>query len=189
MALEAMLAAWGLPVIFLAAAVEGDAAAFFAGVLAHRGLFPYEAAALTVAAGAFLCDTTLFFLGRHSRRFAFVRRLLSTGPAERMQAIVHRHRIWLALGFRFLWGVRTVAALSLGAARVPARLVLPLDALAVLAWAHLVVGFGYGLGAAMHRLVGQVPLTHHLLLGAAGAAVLALAAWGLHRLWSRRGGA
>lgn len=181
MSLETLLAQWGLPAIFAGSAVEGDGTAFLAGVMAHRHLFPFEVAALTVAAGAFLGDEALYFIGRHSARFPFARRWLEKGPVARVQGLMQRYPAGLILGFRFLYGMRTVGAVTMGASGIRPGLFVPLNLLAVLVWAHVFVGLGFGLSITLHRLVGHMPLLGHLLIGMAVAAATGLVAFWLHR--------
>ncbi|MEI4471169.1 DedA family protein [Frigidibacter sp. MR17.24] len=186
MAFEALIAHWGLPAIFVGSAVEGDATGFLAGVLAHRGMFPFEMVALVVAAGAFVGDEVLFFLGRHTSRFGFARRMLNHGAVAKVRRLVVERPTALILGFRFLYGARTVGALSLGAAGVPVPKFVALNALAVLVWAHVVTGLGFGLGATLHRLIGGIRLEGHLVLAAGVVAAGFAVAWALHHRWRRR---
>ncbi|MEI4485946.1 VTT domain-containing protein [Frigidibacter sp. MR17.14] len=186
MGFEALVTQWGLPAIFLGCSVEGDATGFLAGVLAHRGLFPYEVATMTVAAGAFAGDQALFFLGRHTSRFGFVQRMLNHGAVSKVRRMVVERPTALILGFRFLYGARTIGALSLGAAGIPVPRFVALNALAVLVWAHVVTALGYGLGATLHGLIGRVRLEGHLGMAAAVVAAGFAVAWALHHQWRRR---
>ncbi len=186
MSLETLLQTWGLPAVTLGAAVEGEGAGFMAGVMAHRHVFTYQAAVFAVWIGAFLGDEALFLIGRQSGRWPRVQRLMQRGPAARVQRLIRERPVLLIFGFRFVYGMRYVGALSIGAAGVRWRRFLPLNAVSVLVWANLVVLLGYGLGASLRGLFGHLPLHHHLILALiATLAILALV-FSIYRL-RRRG--
>lgn len=170
MALEALLTAWGLPAVFAGTAVEGEGAAFLGGVLAHRRIFPFEAAALVATAGGFVADQTFFHIGRHARRFAFAQRALERPAARRLLGRLAQRRLLSCLALRFLYGLRTLGALALGAAGVPAAAFAVLDLVSAALWAHLVTALGYGAGRMIEYAFGRLALHHHL--GLALAAVI-----------------
>lgn len=171
MALEQFLAQWGLPAIFAGTLAEGEGVAIFGGVLAHRGLFPYEYAALAAAAGAFVIDQAVFQIGRHASRFAMARRMLDAPRAQSLLARLAHHPLLFCLGFRFVWGLKTLGALALGAAGVAPMTFLALDLLATLLWGHAMTALGFLAGQGIERVLGRLALHHHLAV-----AVLALVA-------------
>lgn len=175
MALEQFLTHWGLPAIFFGTIVEGEGVSFLGGVLAHRRLFPFEAAALAAAAGAWVADQAIFHAGRHAARIGPARRILAHPRAEGALSRLRRRPSLYAFLLRFLYGFRTIGALSLGAAGLPPLRFALIDLAAVLIWAHAMTAFGYGAGRAIEQAFGRLALHHHL-----GVAVLvALTAIGL----------
>ncbi len=138
MTLENVLSDWGLPGLFLGAMAEGEGVAIFGGVLAHRHIVSFEGAALVVAAGAFAIDQLIFRLGRHAGRFVTVRRALSRSEAQRLLARIVARPVLFCLGFRFVYGMKTLGALAIGSAGVPA-----------LRFALLDIAGGHGLGASL----------------------------------------
>jgi membrane protein DedA with SNARE-associated domain len=172
LAIEQFLSVWGLPAVFVFSAAEGEGAAFFGGVMAHRGLFPFESAALAAAAGAFLIDQALFHAGRHAARFAFARRLLSRPSAQSVMQTVRNRPTLFGLSIRFLYGLKTVGTLALGASGLnPLRFAL-LDFVSAAAWGHIVTGFGYGAGRAIEAVLGKLALHVHLSTALVIAVVL-----------------
>lgn len=171
MALEQILATWGLPAIFAGALAEGEGAVFLGGVLAHRGLFPYESAALAAAAGAFIIDQAMFHIGRRSSRFGFARRALDAPRATALLGRLSRRPLLSCLGFRFVYGLKTLGALALGASGVAPATFLALDLVAALVWGHAITALGYLTGQGIARAFGRLALHHHL-----GIALLAFLA-------------
>lgn len=186
MSLEQFVTDWGLPALALGSVVEGDAVAFLGGVLAHRGHFRFEAAALAIAGGGFVADQICFHLGRHARRIAWVQRMIDRPAAQSVLTKAHVRPNFYALVMRFLYGLRTVGAAALGAAGLsPLRYAL-LDALSCLVWAHVVAGMGFGAGKAIERAIGHTELLEDLLVALAITLLAMLALWGLGRVLRRR---
>ncbi|XDA99445.1 DedA family protein [Sulfitobacter sp. LCG007] len=169
--LEGLLARYGLPLVFVGCFAEGDTAAVVSGGLAHRGTLPLLPTWALAFLGAYLADTVWFLIGRKlpdQPRFA---RHLEGRVARRARALVERRPILVILGFRFVWGTRTVVPLLLGMSSLPARLVLPLVALACLVWASALIGIGYGLGAAFVNILDLGFHAHFGLMIVAGIIV------------------
>jgi len=186
MSLEQFVTDWGLPALALGSVAEGDAVAFLGGVLAHRGHFRFEAAALAVAGGGFVADQICFHLGRHARRIAWVQRMIDRPATQSVLAKAHVRPNLYALSMRFLYGLRTVGAAGLGAAGLSPLRYAVLDALSCLAWAHVVVGLGFGAGQAIERAIGHTELLEHLLAALAITLVAGVALWAIGRvLWRR----
>jgi membrane protein DedA with SNARE-associated domain len=181
MGLESLIAAYGLPAIFLGCAVEGETMAFIGGIFAHRALLPYPEAALAAALGAFAADQAVFFAGRHARGHPKVVAALARPAAARVLAWLARRPTAFILGFRFVPGLRIAGPLTMGAAGVPYRLFLPLNALSAGVWGALYVGLGYHSGRVIEALAGHRPLLEHLALALGAALALAAAL-----AWTRR---
>lgn len=172
MAFEQILAEWGLPAVFAGTVLEGDGVAFMGGVLAHRGLFPFEAAALASTAGGFAIDQIMFHIGRHLARFPRARRALGRPAARRITDWVRTHPDRICLSFRFLYGMKTLGALTIGAASVPPLRFAVLDLIGCLIWAHAVTALGFGAGQAIERIFGRLEIHRHLGVALAVAVVL-----------------
>ncbi|WP_375691407.1 DedA family protein [Pseudooceanicola sp. LIPI14-2-Ac024] len=182
MSFESLVQSLGLPGLFLGAMVEGEVATFLGGAMAHRGVFSFEAAALTATAGAVIADQAVFLVGRFARGWPLVQRVLSHRHAVRVSGMVERYPARTVLSLRFIYGARTVGLLLLGAKRIAWPTFAVLNLISVLVWAHLVTALGYGVALSLRRLLGDVPLHWHLIASIA----VALAGLGLIGLWHRR---
>ena len=172
MTLEDAITTFGYPGIALAAFLEGEVVAFMAGVLAHRGLFAFEGAALAVLVGAVLSDNAAFLAGRHAGRLGFVRRLLDARAAAAARRFVARNADRASLGCRFVYGGKLATAMLIGTTPIPWPRFALFDLAGAVAWSHLVVGAGYLAGQAIETAFGRLRLHWHLAL-AAGIALLA----------------
>lgn len=187
MPLETLISTLGLPGIFLGTMAEGEAVAFFGGVLAHRHFFPFELVAAVVWAGAIAIDNLGFAIGRCAGQGAFVRRELGRGPVRALHRLMERHQLLAILGFRFVYGLKLAGAVMIGTSAVRWRRFAALDALACVVWAHLFCWLGFAAGGAISRIFGHMSLPGLLGLALAGLLLVALGLHLLHRHRQRRG--
>jgi membrane protein DedA with SNARE-associated domain len=180
--IETLLARYGLLGIFLGAGIEGEAATIAGGVLAHRGLVPLWGAMLAAASGSCIVDQLYFFLGRYCRRFGWVDRLAKRPAFERALGFLERHPTAFILGFRFVYGMRTISPIAIGTSRVPTLRFVPLNIVAAAIWGPLFIWLGYTFGKAIDPLLDR--LSHGALY--AMLAVLGLTAIGALLLWRFR---
>ncbi len=186
MALEQLLTDWGLPAVLVGCILEGEGAAFMGGVLAHRHIFPFEAAALAATAGAFVIDQAVFHIGRHASRFAFARRTLAKPSARKVLDRLMQNPMLSCLGLRFLYGLKTIGALALGAAGVPPLTFAALDLISTAVWAHLVTALGFGAGQAIEAAFGKLALHHHFGIALAIVVVIVGCAEAIRRARAQR---
>lgn len=175
MTLEGAITAFGYPGISLAAFLEGEVVAFMAGVLAHRGLFSFEGAALAVLLGAALSDNAAFLAGRHAARLEFVQSLLESRAAGAARRFVHRNADRAALGCRFVYGGKVATAALIGTTPMPWSRFALLDLVGAAIWSHLVVALGFLAGTAIETALGRISLHRHLLIAVGIALVVAVA--------------
>ena len=185
MSLEQIVQTLGLPGVVIGTALEGEGVAFLSGIFAHRHLFHFEAAALAAACGAILTDNVTFALGRFGGRTGWVQKVLAHPRVAPVRDRVHRHQTKAILGFRFVYGLKTIAPLLIGATPVSWARYAALDALAVLVWAHLFVGLGFFVGTAIEQLFGRLKLELHVALAVLAFVAVAGRIWWILR--RRRG--
>ena len=186
MSLETLLSAWGLPAVFAGCIVEGEGVALLGGVLAHRRIFSYEAAAMAATGGAFAIDQAMFHIGRHSARIPFARRLLARPAAQNALAMLGQRPVLWCLGLRFVYGMKTIGALALGASGIAPATYLALDLISAALWAHAVTALGFGTGNAIETILGRLALHRHLAVVLALVAVAAVLAEVARRRFRRR---
>lgn len=175
MTIESLLAQFGLPAIFLGAAVEGETAVVLGGVIVHRGLAGFIPAIAAAALGSFLADQLFFFLGHRFRDHPRVRRMRATRGFERASAAFARYPTAFVFAFRFLYGLRTVSPLAIGTTGFSPRRFVVLNALAAILWATVFITIGYVFGQSVETLFGHIRPIEHVLLAVVGIAILGTA--------------
>lgn len=147
MTLEAIIASYGYPAVLFGSFLEGETILVLGGLASKLGYLQLPWVIACAFAGSLCGDQLFFFLGRYKGEALLARR-----PAWRPRVVqVHerllRHQVAVMLGFRFLYGLRTVTPLVIGMSAIPAWRFLMLNALG----AVLVIGGGIWLVRMLRR--------------------------------------
>lgn len=156
MTLPELIAHYGLPALFVGAAVEGETVVVAGGVAAHQGLLPLVGAMIATATGSFAADQAWFASGRYFRDHRWVRQAREKPAFAKAIQWLERYPIGFIFVFRFLYGLRTVSPIAIGTTRVPARTFVLVNAASAAIWGVLFTGIGYLFGHAFERLVGRI---------------------------------
>ena len=70
--------------------------------------------------------------------------------------MLNKHQVLLILGFRFLYGLRTVTPIVLGASRISPLRFLVLNVLGALTWTIVIGVMGYMFGHTLEVIIGDV---------------------------------
>jgi len=156
MNLEHLVSHYGYAAVFVGTLLEGETILVLGGYFAQRGYLDLHWVILLAFSGTYACDQFLFHLGRWKGA-----RLLEKHPRwKRKSAAVldrlRKHRIPVVLGFRFVYGFRTVTPLAVGMSGVDPVLFLVLNGISAAAWATGIGLLGYVFGKAVESMVGKV---------------------------------
>lgn len=182
--METLLAEFGYPVLLAGTFFEGETIVVIAGYLAHAGYLDIRAVAGVAALGTFLGDQLYFWIGRHWGAKALSRLPLPTGNLDRALALIERYDTWFILGFRFLYGVRSISSFAIGMSGVRPLRFLAFNAAAAVVWAIAVAALGYLFGQAVNLVLGEAKRYELIVL--AVLAGVGLLIWGVHFMRRRR---
>ncbi len=185
MNLEAIVSTYGYLAVFVGTFLEGETILAIGGFFASRGYLDFGWVVAFAFLGTFSADQIAFHVGRIQGAKLLAARPRWQAKLERTLDLLHRHRIALILGFRYVYGIRIVTPFAIGLSGVRPMLFLLLDLPGAAVWATAIAAFGYVFGVSVERLLGRA--AHYEILGAAGIAVLGLAIWGVVR-WRRARG-
>jgi len=149
------LAHFGYPVLFVAAALEGDPTLLSAAYLAHRGILRLDLVLLVCWVAAVAINQVYFRLGR---RYVAARAQAWSGNrvVARAMALVSVHRDRLTFFSRFMYGLRIAVPMACGASGMPLGRFTVLDASGAFVWV-LVVGLaGYAIGQTLALVVADL---------------------------------
>jgi membrane protein DedA with SNARE-associated domain len=169
---ETLIADYGYLAILIGMFVEGETVLLLGGLAARLGFLDFRWVLATAGGSALLSDQLFFHLGRYHGTWVLARFPRLQLRAGGILARVHRHQTLLTVGFRFLYGCRTITPILLGSCGVrPLRFGM-LNIAGVAVWTAVFGLLGYTVGEAAVHLLGHVK--HHeidlvLVLLAAGA--------------------
>jgi membrane protein DedA with SNARE-associated domain len=180
MSLETLIAAYGYPAVAIGTFFEGETILVLAAFAAHRGYLHLPWVVIWGFVGTFCGDQLYFQIGRlQGMKFLENRPRLSR-RYERVSRLLQTHQILLILGFRFLYGMRTITPFLLGASGIPTTRFLVLNTLGGFFWAIAVGVSGYLFGHLAELLIGD--LRRYELIIFVGLGLVGGAIWGIRRL-------
>jgi membrane protein DedA with SNARE-associated domain len=182
--LEIWIQQYGYLAILIGTFFEGEAVVLLGGFAAHRGYLDLFGVVASAFFGTVVGDQLYFAIGRR-HGIAFLNRRTSWhARVARARAQIARHQTLLILGFRFVYGIRTVTPFALGASDVSVVRYTILNTVSAVAWATTIAVLGYALSDALTAVIGDV---HRFERGVfLGIAAIAFLAWVVRR-WRMRG--
>jgi membrane protein DedA with SNARE-associated domain len=171
-----LVAEHGYLVTFFGALLEGETILTLAGLAAHRGYLQLPLLMVLASLGSFIGDQIYFFIGRR-----YGTRLIARFPRfrpaiRRVDAMVVRYAGIAVIAVRFLYGLRTVGPIAIGASRMPWHVFALFNAGSAVVWSAVWLAGGYLIGEAVHMLIGdQRHAEAWLFGGVAGLALLLVA--------------
>jgi membrane protein DedA with SNARE-associated domain len=174
---------WGYLALGFGTFFEGEAVLIAGGALAHRGLLSLPLVILAAFAGSVGGDQLWFQLGRHFGPRLLERRRHWQPRVAQVKRWLERYGALFVLSFRFLYGLRMISPLLLGATHYPAVRFAILNVVGAAIWACAFGFAGWAVGAGMRSVLSRAGHVEELL--GMGVAV-SICLWIAYRLWSRR---
>lgn len=147
---------YGYWVIALGSVAEGETVVAFGGFFAHQGLLSLPLVMLIAFIGSFVGDQIVFQIGKRYSPAVLRRWPKLQEPANRAFRLLERYQNLFILGFRFVYGIRTVSALVIGASHVKTLHFMVLNAIAAALWAVSVSAIGFLFGHALTYALGKI---------------------------------
>ena len=151
--LQYLITTYGYLTIFIGTALEGEIILVIAGFAAYTGYLELYKVILVGFAGSLIGDQIFFFIGRTHGRAFLERRPRWQKKAEWIHQVLHRHKYWLLLAFRFMYGIRTVTPFAIGTSEISTKLFVVFNAIGAALWAVAFAGGGYLFGTTMEHFV------------------------------------
>ncbi|MGE8349873.1 MAG: DedA family protein [Pseudomonas protegens] len=173
--LNALIAAYGYWVIFIGCLLEGETVLILGGMAAHQGSLQWPQVIGWATLGGILGDQLLFWTGRYCGARLLPRLKRHQAAIERVQGLIQRYPSTSVFAVRFLYGMRLVGPMVIGASGLaPWRFAL-LNVLGAAVWATLFVSVGYWAGEALQHFLGDLK-PYRLPIFVAVVALVAVAA-------------
>lgn len=148
MTLESLIDSYGYAAILVGTFLEGETILVLGGIAAKLGYLKLDWVIACAFGGTLVGDQPFFFLGRRHGKALLQRHPAWNARVEKVNTKLERHRIPLILGFRFLYGLRSVTPFVIGMSRIPVVVFVPLNVAGAALWAAAigVLGFIFGHG-------------------------------------------
>jgi membrane protein DedA with SNARE-associated domain len=159
--LEAIITQFGYLVVFIGAILEGETVVVLAGYFAHKGLLNIFLVVILAFFGAVICDQMFFFLGYFKGKK--ILRRIPKDKIRKIHSLIRKYDTLYIIGFRFLYGMRTISPLIIGSSRVNILKFVLLNISSAFIWAVIFASGGYFFGQVFSRIVGRVEVEILLL--------------------------
>lgn len=172
-----LIARYGYLAVLIGTLLEGETILILGAVAAKLGYLKIGLVILAALVGSFAGDQAYFLIGRR-----YGHRLVARWPSWRMRvaratALLERYDTWFILGFRFIYGLRSISPFVVGMSAVPSRKFVFLNFLAALLWATAIGAASFALGAVIESVIHRFQVVeHYALLAIAGVGFLVWAA-------------
>lgn len=173
MDLAALLQQYGYWLLFVGTFLEGETIMLLGGMVAHLGHLSIGQVIVFGFLGSLFGDQLYFVLGRRHGNALLVRFPTWRPLARQVFAKLEQHQTLFIIGFRFLYGLRTVSPFAIGMTNVSRIRYTFLNAIGAAIWAIALGTAGYVFGKAAERVVGDLKRYEMaLLFGTAGLAFI-----------------
>ena len=151
--MEQLLENYGYLAVLIGTFFEGEAILVLGGYLAHLGYLDLSLVMMCAFGGTYAGDQACYYLGKYKGLGWLSRRPNWRRRTERLFALMHKYRILLILGFRYLYGLRSLAPFVFALCGVKPLQFLLLNGIGALIWAVSVGALGYLLGNAIEPVL------------------------------------
>ena len=181
---ESLLETYGYVAVLIGAFAEGETILVLGGFAAQRGYLILPGVILAAFIGSLCADQLFFYLGRRHTQWVLDRFPLWKGHIEKARRLLDRFRTPVLLGFRFMYGLRTIIPFLIGMSSVSRRTFIILDVIAAFVWAVVVGTGGYLFGHTLEVILGDIRHYELIIIGA--MVIIGLVLWALHRHYSKK---
>ncbi|MCG6872673.1 MAG: DedA family protein [Gammaproteobacteria bacterium] len=162
---EELISTYGYAAIGVGTFLEGETILVLGGFAAHRGYLELPWVIVCAFLGTLLGDQLFFFIGRTKGKAALEKRPHWKSRSEKVFLLLDKHQVWFILGFRFLYGLRTVSPFVIGAGGIAPSRFLLLNILGAFLWAVVIGVLGYLFGHALELFIADIKRYELLILG------------------------
>lgn len=171
-----LLVNYGYWAVFIGCLLEGETILILGGLAAHQTSLQLLDVILIATLGGMLGDQILFWTGRYFGPRILPKLHRQQSAIDRVSNLIKRYPTASVFSVRFLYGMRLIGPLVIGASRLsPIRFAL-INLLGAAVWATLFAMGGYWAGEALQHLLGdlkpyRLPIFIGVVVLAAGVAL------------------
>ena len=153
MTLESFVVTYGYPALLAGSLLEGETIVIIAGILAHSGYLQLPWVIGIAFCGAFCADQAVFQVGKRKGKRFLEKRPHWEPRIDRIRRFLVGYQIIAVLGYRFIYGMRTITPIVIGASGFATRRFVLLNLCSTFLWAVVVASGGYFFGNVIEALL------------------------------------
>jgi membrane protein DedA with SNARE-associated domain len=174
MTLESFVVTYGYPALLTGALLEGETIVIIAGIMAHSGYLQLPWVIGVAFCGAFCADQFCFQVGKRKGKQFLAKRPLWEPRIGKIRRFLVGYQAIAILGYRFIYGMRTITPIVIGASGFSTRRFVFLNLCSTLLWATVVSSAGYFFGNMIEAVIRdfqKYELAIMLIVAAVGGGV------------------
>lgn len=161
---EDIIRDWGYYGVFLFACIEGEVAVLMAGVACHQGLMSLPWVIFVAFLGTMMTEQALYFVGRIYGMELIDRYPKLKEKSKKVLEFLRKYDSAFIFGCRFVYGIRNISPVMIGAANIPPLKYSALNIPAAFIWAVIVAGAGYAFANVMEKAKNNLQYVQYIAL-------------------------
>ena len=150
------LTTYGYLAIFIGCLLEGETILILGGMAAHQHVLALLPVIGYASLAGMLGDQALFWTGRYFGARLLPRLHKQQATIERVTQLINQHPTVSIFSVRFLYGMRLVGPMVIGACKVSPLKFACINLLGAVVWAALFASAGYWAGEFLEGLLGDL---------------------------------
>lgn len=175
---------YGYWILIIGALIEGESILLLAGGAAYLGYFSLPMVMLVSFIGALIHDQLLYIVGRIGGNSLINKSEFWKKKADRAFTLLKKYDYWLIMGFRFVYGIRTITPIVIGASNLDLKRYTLLTFISAAIWAVVISAVGYLFATILEGLIEA--FHEYQIYLAIGLGLLILIGFGLYKYRQRK---
>ena len=153
---QELISTYGYAAIGIGTFLEGETILILGGFAAHRGYLQLPWVIVCAFLGTLSGDQLFFHIGRIKGKGVIEKRPHWKARSDKVRVLLNKHQVWLIVGFRFIYGLRTVTPFVMGASNVSPTRFLVFNLVGAALWSITIGVLGYLFGSALEIVIGDI---------------------------------
>jgi membrane protein DedA with SNARE-associated domain len=184
MMLDYLIDTYGYLAILIGTFLEGETVLVLGGIAARLSYLDLPWVIVCAFTGTVIGDQLFFFLGRYHGTALLRKYPAWNKRAAKAGGMLERHRVPVILGYRFLYGLRSVTPFVIGMSRVRVIEFVVLNMLSAAVWANSIGALGYLFGHGLELVLGNIK--RYEIAAFVLIVLSSLSIWLMHMAYTRR---
>ena len=156
MSWEHLISNYGYVALVIGTFLEGETILILGGFAAHSGYLELPWVIVSAFTGTLVGDQLYYYIGRTKGKSILKNRPKWQRRSDKVLDLLHRHQVLFILGFRFLYGLRTITPIMIGISKIAPLRYLILNILGAAIWAVLIGTLGYLFGYTLELMISDI---------------------------------